>query len=148
MSLAPVPAMVTSYNPDTEVCNLTIFPDSVSYVIRKQNVLAGNGYPGTYQEISALISIAVSSADGSGTTELVIGQTWQFQAVGTYSDVTTKDITSTVMWRSYDHTVATVDDTGMVTANGAGTVEIDAVGGTGTTGNVTGNLTITVVTRR
>ena len=54
-------------------------------------------------------------------------QTQQFTATGTYSDGSSKDITTTVVWSSSNTTVATVGaNTGMATGVGAGTSQISA----------------------
>lgn len=57
---------------------------------------------------------------------LNIGSTKQFEAIGTYSDGSTLDITSQVTWVSYDDTVITVSQTGLVTAVATGNTYITA----------------------
>lgn len=55
------------------------------------------------------------------------GTTKQLTATGTYSDNSTADISSSVTWTSSDKTVATVNNSGLVTAGGAtGSVLITA----------------------
>jgi trimeric autotransporter adhesin len=55
-----------------------------------------------------------------------LGTSQQYIADGTYSDNSTKDITSSVTWKSSDTTVATVSSKGLVTAVALGTVNITA----------------------
>lgn len=50
-----------------------------------------------------LVSISVTPAAPS----IVVGKTQQFKATGTYSDGTTKDLTSTANWLSATASVAT-----------------------------------------
>jgi uncharacterized protein YjdB len=73
---------------------------------------------------------------------LTAGQQQQMTAIGTYSNGSTKDLTSTAAWSSSSASVATVATGGMVTANTAGSCTIVAK-----LGNVTGsaNLTVNVV---
>jgi hypothetical protein len=55
-----------------------------------------------------------------------LGTTQQFTATGTYSDKSTKDITSGVIWKSSDTAVATVSSNGLVTAAALGNTQITA----------------------
>jgi hypothetical protein len=74
-----------------------------------------------------LLSIAVTPASGS----IVNGAVQQFTAMGTFSDKTVKDITSSVVWRSSNTDVAFVDATGRTVAgNVTGTSVISASLGT------------------
>jgi hypothetical protein len=57
---------------------------------------------------------------------IVAGQTEQLAAQASYSDGSTKDVTSLVSWTSSDQTVATVSTTGLLAALNAGTVVITA----------------------
>jgi Bacterial Ig-like domain (group 2) len=64
-----------------------------------------------------------------GTQSLVVGQTAQFTAVGTFGNAghpSTANITSAVSWTSSTPSVATVNASGMVTAVEAGTTTITA----------------------
>ncbi len=63
----------------------------------------------------------------------------QFIATGNYSDGSTKNLTTTVLWSSTNPTVATVDATGIVTTRGIGSTTIQAA-----SGSVTGSKTLTV----
>jgi len=74
---------------------------------------------------SGLDSISISPTSGA----LVVGQSGQFTATGTYGNakhLTTKEITSGVSWSSSVPSVATVDSNGLATAVGAGTTTISA----------------------
>lgn len=86
-----------------------------------------------------LTSIAVTPAN----TSIVVGDTQQFTATGTYSDETTSVITTEVTWSSSNPAVATVSTTtpGLVTGVAAGTVTITA---TDTSENITGETNLTV----
>jgi hypothetical protein len=67
------------------------------------------------------VSSAVQSA--------VVGTTVQFQAIGTYSDNSTKDLSSQVSWSSTNTGVATINSTGLAAVLSAGTTTISAVSG-------------------
>lgn len=67
------------------------------------------------------------------------GNTQQFMAIGTYSDGTSRDITSQVTWRSNNISVARVDSTGLATTVAPGTATITA-----SSGNTSGSVVLTV----
>jgi len=74
-----------------------------------------------------LQSIAVSPANPSINTS----QTQQFTATGTYSDGSTKNITTTATWASSNPSVATVGPTtGLATGVAAGATQVTAMLGT------------------
>jgi uncharacterized protein YjdB len=60
------------------------------------------------------------------TPSVQTGKTQQMTATGTYSDGSTKTITSTVDWTSSDTSEATVSSTGLVTGVAPGTVTVTA----------------------
>ncbi len=76
---------------------------------------------------ASLSSIAVTPANPSVSK----GGTEQFDAVGTFSDGSTQDLTTAVNWSSATTTVATISNTsgsqGLATAVGTGTSTISAV---------------------
>ena len=86
-----------------------------------------------------LVSIQVTPANPS----VMPGATQQFTATGTYSDGTTKDITTLATWTSSLSSVASISNAegskGLATALTSGTTTITA-----TSGNVTGSTTLTV----
>jgi len=69
------------------------------------------------------------------------GITQQFTAIGTYTDATTQNITSSVTWTSGTATVATINTTGLATSVGMGTSTITA-----TSGTISGSTTLIVTT--
>ncbi|MBU5637560.1 DUF3443 family protein [Geomonas sp. Red69] len=85
-----------------------------------------------------LTSIAVTPVNST----LTVGTTGQFTATGTYSDNSTRDITSQVSWSSSVAGVATISSAagtkGMATAVSAGTTTVTA-----TLGGVTGSTNLT-----
>ena len=85
---------------------------------------------------AALKSIALSPVDPT----VAKGLTQQFTATGTYTDDSTADLTSQVVWASATTSVATINaTTGLATAVAPGTSNISA-----TLGNVTGTTVMTV----
>ena len=52
------------------------------------------------------------------------GKTEQFTATGTFTDGSTKDLTSLVTWDSATSTVATVTQSGLATGVGTGTTKV------------------------
>jgi Flp pilus assembly secretin CpaC len=72
---------------------------------------------------ATLKSVAVTP----GTTSVAPSGTRQFTAIGTFSDGTTQDITSTVSWSSSNTAVAAIgSQNGVALGQGAGTTEITA----------------------
>ena len=57
---------------------------------------------------------------------IAVGKTTQFNALGSFSDDSTTDVTATVTWTSSDTTIATVSSGGLATGVAAGTVTITA----------------------
>jgi hypothetical protein len=74
----------------------------------------------------SLVSIQVTPAYPSVT----VGHTQQFRATGTFSDGSTKNLTSTVTWSSSSAPAATVNTSGLATAAAVGTTTIKAASGT------------------
>lgn len=84
---------------------------------------------------TTLLVIAVTPTSPA----LVRGGTQQLTATGTWSDGTTTDVTATSNWSTSDAAVASIDLTGLVTAQGGGTATITAA-----TGTLSGTATVTV----
>ncbi len=83
----------------------------------------------------ALVSIAINPPDAAITQ----GKAQQFTATGTYSDNSTRDLTSSASWTSSDAAIATVNTAGLATSRAAGTTTITAI-----SGNISGQTTLTV----
>jgi hypothetical protein len=75
---------------------------------------------------ATLVSIAVGPAPAT----VALGQTQQFTATGTYTDGTTKNLTSSVTWKSSVPTIASVTAGGLATSLAQGTTNITASSGT------------------
>jgi len=84
---------------------------------------------------AALISIAVTPANETIAT----GTTQQFTAIGTFSDNSTQNLTSSVTWSSSNLSLATISNAGLATGASVGGVTISAASGT-----VSGSTTLTV----
>lgn len=82
-------------------------------------------------------SIVVTPASSSAT----VGSNVQFHASGTYSDKSTKDLTTTATWTSSNTTAATINASGLATAGTAGHIAtISAAVGT-----IKGSSTLTIM---
>ena len=85
---------------------------------------------------ATLVSISVSPTN----PKIAFGTTRQFTAIGTFSDSTSQDLTTSATWTSNNDPVATVDvSNGLATAVSSGSATITA-----TSGLVSGNTTLTV----
>jgi len=82
-----------------------------------------------------LVSIAVTPESAS----ILIGETQQFTAMGTYSDDSTADITAEAAWTSSDTAVATVEG-GLATGVALGTATITA-----TLDGISGSAALSVI---
>jgi len=69
-----------------------------------------------------LVAISVTPANQS----LQLTKTQQFQAIGTFGDGTSKDVSSTASWSSSSSNVASINNTGLATALQTGTTTITA----------------------
>src|SRR5438105_2844167 len=82
-----------------------------------------------------LSSIAVTPLNGA----VVVGQTQQFTATGSYTDSSTQNITAAVNWSSTNASAASIDASGLATAKITGGTTITAI-----SGSITGNTSLTV----
>jgi hypothetical protein len=83
-----------------------------------------------------LSSIAITPASAT----IFNGQSLQYQAIGTYSDGSTADLTSAVTWASSDNSIVTITNSGYASAGGgaSGSVTIGAsFGSTSATASLT-----------
>src|SRR5580704_16207595 len=99
---------------------------------------------------TAVVGCSTSGLDSvqiTPTTQSVaVGQTAQFNAMGTFGNAkhaTTGNITSSVTWSSSVPSVATINASGVATAVGPGTTTITA-GGTAYNGPTSASATLTV----
>ncbi len=76
----------------------------------------------TATPVASLVSIAVAP----NTTSLLVGQTAQFTATGTYSDGASSNLTSRASWMTSAGTIASVSGTGLATGLTAGNAIISA----------------------
>lgn len=107
-------------------------------IMATMGMISGN----TTLTISApvLSSISVTPANSS----VLIGNTQQFTATGTFSDASTQDVTSLVSWSETDGTgTATINSSGQANTAGSGTGGTATI--TATSGSIHGNTTLTVM---
>lgn len=93
-----------------------------------------------FQISAALNSVAVTPTNPT----LTVGTNQQFTATGTYSDGSTKNITSQVTWTSSNTSVATVNAAGVVTPLTTGSTTITATLG-GITGSTNASSQVAVI---
>lgn len=100
--------------------------------------------------VLTLIALACRSGDNASVTlnsitvmpsnpNLARGATQQFIATGNYSDSSSQELTSSVIWTSSNPSVATIDGAGLASTVSAGTATITA-----TAGNISGSTALTV----
>src|SRR5271165_515187 len=107
-------------------------------------LLAGCGGGGSTNSVAPTV-ILQSIAITPTTPSINPNQTQQFTATGTYSDSSTKYITTAVTWTSSNASVATIGvSTGLATGVSAGTAEITAM--LGNVVSLSDTLTVNAVT--
>lgn len=108
-----------------------LFHVVVSLALLLQLSACGGSGVSSTQGTPTLSSIAVTSA----LSIVSAGQTLQFAAEATYSDNSTKDVTSTANWASSSATIATIAQGGLATglATGITTISASVSGVTGMT---------------
>jgi hypothetical protein len=84
---------------------------------------------------AALVSIAVTPT----TSSIPLGSSQQYQAIGTYSDGSTQNVTTLLTWSSATPTVATISDAGLATSVSQGTASL-----TGTFAAISASVSLTV----
>jgi hypothetical protein len=90
-----------------------------------------------------LVSIAVLPANAN----VGIGTTQQYQAMGTFNNNTTSDITASVTWATTDPSIATIGNgasSGLLSGIKGGVTTVTARQGTGAK-TITGSTTVTIV---
>jgi hypothetical protein len=98
----------------------------------------GGGTAGNNNTSNAtLTSISVTPTNPS----IAKGTSQQFTATGTYSDNTTKDMTTSVNWSSSTSSVATISNAGLAIGAGTGSTSIEAKD---PTSGISGSTTLTV----
>jgi uncharacterized protein YjdB len=109
----------------------------------KGSMTSGNAMLTVTASGVTLKTIAVTPASPS----IVAGNTQQFTATGTYSDNSTKNITSSVTWKSSNTAIASIGaTTGLATGVAAGTAQITATQGTVVSPNDSLTVTASTVT--
>jgi len=96
-------------------------------IVTGKVVVAAVAITATWQGLTPSINVAVVAPvlqsialTPSTSTSILSGATLQFAATGTYSDTTTKTLTSTAKWLSSVPTTATVNTTGLASAVASG----------------------------
>jgi hypothetical protein len=84
---------------------------------------------------ATLVSISVTPANPS----VSVGASEQFTATGSFSDSSTKNLTSSVTWTSSNESVASINASGLMSSAGTGTTLISAI-----SGSITGSMSLKV----
>ena len=88
--------------------------------------LVANGCSSDDKPNVHLVSIQVNP----DAAKIVVGETKQYAAVGTFDDLSTRDISAEVIWSSSNSSVATISQTGLATGvTEGGTTIITAAAG-------------------
>jgi Bacterial Ig-like domain (group 2) len=90
--------------------------------------------------LANIISIAVTPTSST----ITVGSTQQYKAVATLAGGTTQDITSSVTWSTSNANAGTIDSSGLFTAVTTGIPPNQVTTISATSGNITGQTTLTV----
>lgn len=99
----------------------------------------------TYEGVSGIATLTVSPATlvalsvTPATVSLAEGTSQQYRAVGTLSDGSTEDLTTSVTWSSTNNAVATINTSGFATSSSVGSATIKAQAG-----SISGTAAMTV----
>jgi hypothetical protein len=74
---------------------------------------------------AVIVSIAVDPSSSS----IALGATTQLKATGTYSDLSTQDVTNVVTWASSEPSIATISTVGVAVSKSTGNASITATSG-------------------
>jgi hypothetical protein len=139
----------------TQVLSSVLWSSSSTSVTMVSGDASDNGYVTTVAQGTATITATAAGISGSTnltvpapvlvsitlspqTLAMPLGTTQQFDAVGTYSDGSTQDLTSTATWTSSSAS-ATLNTAGLATAAAVGSSTIQA-----SSGSQSGSATVTV----
>ena len=127
-STADISSQVTWTSSDTIVATISSAGLATGKAVGSTNItvtLFGVTSPTTVLTVvtATLSSIAVTPANPEN---LELSSSLQFRAIGTYSDDSTKDITSQVTWASSDTAIATISPTGLASSLAVGSTNITA----------------------
>jgi hypothetical protein len=89
-------------------------------------VTASSGSVSATTTLTVTSAVLVSIAVTPETPSIALGTTQQFAAIGTFTDGSTQDLTSTATWSSDTLSVAGVRKTGLSASTGLGTATISA----------------------
>ena len=103
-------------------------------------IIAANKVLPSYCTTATLLSIAVTPANSA----VAGGVTTQFSAFGTFSDTSSLDITTSVVWSSSDSSVATISNVGGSKGK-AVSVAKGATKITATSGNISGSTSLSTL---
>lgn len=118
-----------------------VLPDSCFYITNNTTNVKSTCYPLSGIKTSSSAQASLTSITVTPTNQSITsGAMQQFTATGTYSDSTTKDITTSVTWGSSNTGNATISTSGLATAQANGTATVTA-----TSGDIYGTTTLTIV---
>lgn len=103
-----------------KTCSLPIGTPILALTAFAVLLLAGCGR--FFRDADELVSISVSPANST----LQLSKTQQFMAIGAFGDSSSRDISSSVNWKSTSGKVALVNSSGMATAYGQTVDELTA----------------------
>ncbi len=138
-SVGDVTSATTFSSSDTSVVTITSYGLATGLVPGSAQIGATvGGQTTTTQSVTVTPATLVSIAVSPTHVTFAAGTTQQFTAIGTFSDGTTQDLSSEVIWTSSNPQALTIDQFGYATGGGSGLVQITAAfeGLSATTGTV------------
>jgi hypothetical protein len=123
-----ITSQVTWASSDTNIATISSAGLATTLAVGSTNITAA--LSGIKSPVVTLIvqasTLSYIAVTPTTPTNLAVGFTVQFTAVGTYSDSSTANITSQVIWTSSDTTIATISSTGLATGKAEGHTNITA----------------------
>jgi hypothetical protein len=132
-------AQVTWASSSTTVATIVAGGNATSVGQGSTNITATLGSISGSTTLTVTTATLTSISVTPPTPTNALGTTRDFTAIGSYSDLTTQDLTTQVTWASATTTVATINSSGVAQTVGVGNTVISA-----TFGSISGSTTLTV----
>ena len=118
-------AVWTSSNP--QAVTIDQHGEATSSAVGSAQITASfDGITGTTGNVQVTPATLTALLLSPTSAQIAKGTTQQFTATGVFTDGTTQNLSSQVMWSSSDGTVAGVDASGLATGTGIGTAQLTA----------------------
>jgi hypothetical protein len=127
-STADISSQVTWVSSDTNVATISSTGSATGVAVGNTNITATQlgVTSATVRLVVVIATLSSIAVKPTNPDNLEVGSSLQFTAIGSYSNNSTKDITSQVTWISSDTTIATISSAGLASSLAVGSTNITA----------------------